>query len=255
MFGVAGALLLVTGALFDAPSAISAAGLLAALLLVAVADPPTRNRSPRARAVGRLAAGALALAMGTATVIATLNQGFAVPAHWQAIAIVSAGASALLLAPLVALRRASSLDAPVRRAERTTLLRGSAVTTALAAATLVSAFVLSAVGALVAIAFGLLVVLEGVALMRPGGAGIRRVPTDAELAAIVAVLAHGPGEALGYRRIVVRSTGAADYLSVEVLIRDDVPALRRQAIRDSLEQSIRLSLPDVVASVNLHPGP
>ena len=247
-FAVAGALCVAAAALFGSGSALAAAGLLAALLLALIADPPVAARDPRRRAAGRLGAALLALALGTFGVVAALAQGFGLNPDWPLVAGAGAlGALAFGIAVLV-LRRAD-LDQPVLASERTALLRGGAVGLALALGVLVAAYVVPAVDAVVGVGFGLLAVLEGVALARPGGAGLRRVPTPDETRAVEDAIIHGPPEVAGHRRLVVRSTGGAQYLSVEVLLRRTVPPGRALAIRAQLEHQIKLILPDLVVDV------
>ncbi|MEY4226687.1 MAG: hypothetical protein RL190_1444, partial [Actinomycetota bacterium] len=105
------------------------------------------------------------------------------------------------------------------------------------------------VDAVVGVAVGLLAALEGVALARPGGAGLRRVPTPDETRAVEDAIIHGPPEVAGHRRLIVRSTGGAQYLSVEVLLRRAVQPGRAQAIRAQLEHQIKAILPDLVVDV------
>ena len=89
---------------------------------------------------------------------------------------------------------------------------------------------------------------------RPGGAGIRRLPTPAEADAVEAAVATGPPEVVGHRRVVVRQSGGAEYLSVEVLLRTPAPAERMAEIRHRLERSIRGALPELVVSVRIRVG-
>lgn len=259
---VAGALLAAAAALFGSGSALAAAALLAALLLALVADPPAPTRDPRRRAAGRLGAAILALLLGTAGVVAALSAGFGLNPDWPLVAGAGAlGALALGAATLVLGR--ADLDQPALASERTALLRGAAVALALALGVLIAAYVLPAVDAVVGVAFGLLAALEGVALARPGGAGLRRVPTPAESRAVEDAIIHGPPEVVGHRRLVVRTTGGAQYLSVEVLLRRAVQPGRAQAIRLQLERQIKVILPDLVVDVRpvldpdaaVRPGP
>ena len=103
---------------------------------------------------------------------------------------------------------------------------------------LIAAFVLPALDAVVAICFGLITILEGVALARPGGAGIRRTPSAAETDLIAAVMSQAPPDVVGHRRVVVRSTGGAEYLSFDVLLKERITLAREQAIRALLEQML-----------------
>ncbi len=249
-FGVAGALLLLTSVLVESASALAAAALITTLLLAAVSDPPTRSRDPRRRAVGRLAAAFAALTLGTIAVIAAFSSGFTLPSDWGYVAIAGGVASLVLLAPLAALWRAD-LEIPILQSERTTLLRGAAVGLTLAVGVLVGAYVLPAVDTVVAVTFGLIAVLEGVALARPGGAGLRRVPTADETRAVEAAIAHGPPEVIGFRRIVIRGTGGAEYLSVEARLRQRVSPERSTGVRTALESTIKAALPNLVVSVQL----
>jgi divalent metal cation (Fe/Co/Zn/Cd) transporter len=248
--GVAGLLLLVAAALTGSPSALGAAVLLACLLMAVAADPPTGGRTPRQRTVARLAAAAAAVALGAIVVIGALAEGFATAASWPWVAAAGGLAAGVLLVPLVWLGRRPGTD-PATASDRTTLARGAGVGAALAAGALLSAYVLPAADAAVAIAFGLIAALEGVALGRPGGAGVRRLARPQEADAIEAVVAQGPGEVLGHRRVVVRTTGGAEYLSFEVLVRPPVPVQRREAIRATLEDGCRTALPHLVPTVSL----
>lgn len=252
-FGVAGLLLLLTAVIVESASCLAAAALITTLLLAAVSDPPTRSANPRRRAVGRLAAAGAALVLGTIAVVAALSSGFSLPAGWVYVASAGGLASLVLIAPLAALWR-SDLEIPILRSERTTLLRGSAVALTLAIGTLIGAAVLPAVDTVVAVGFGLIAVLEGVALARPGGAGLRRVPTAAEARAVEAAVAHGPAEVIGFRRIVIRGTGGAEYLSVEALLRQKTTVERAVGIRWTLESAIKAALPNLVVSVRLRVG-
>ena len=69
-----------------------------------------------------------------------------------------------------------------------------------------------------------------------------------------AAVATGPPEVIGHRRVVIRSTGGAEYLSLEVLMRQRVAAGRAQEICSALEQSIKGALPDLVVSVRIRVG-
>ncbi len=249
-FALSGMLLLLTSVIVESASALAAAALITTLLLAAVADPPTRSRNPQRRAFGRMAAAIAALGLGTITVMAAFSAGFSLPAGWAYVALSGGSAALILLAPLAALWRAN-LAIPILRSERTTLLRGSAVGLTLAVGVLIGAYVLPAVDAFVAVAFGLVAVLEGVALARPGGAGLRRVASDVETRAVEAVIAHGPPEVIGFRRVVIRGTGGAEYLSVEALLRQQVAAERAVGIRTALESTIKSALPNLVVSVRL----
>ncbi len=249
-FALSGLLLLLTSVIVESASALGAAALITTLLLAAVADPPTRSTAPRRRAFGRLAAAIAALVLGTIAVIAALSAGFSLPTGWAYVALCGGVVALVLLAPLAALWR-SNLEIPILRSERTTLLRGSAVGLTLAVGVLIGAYVLPAVDTFVAVAFGLLAVLEGVALARPGGAGLRRVPAPDETRAVEAAIAHGPPEVIGFRRVVIRGTGGAEYLSVEALLRQKVSAERAVGIRTALESTIKSALPNLVISVRL----
>ncbi|MEI7439900.1 MAG: hypothetical protein WCK20_09555 [Thermoleophilia bacterium] len=250
VFAAAGLLLLLTSVLVESASALAAAALITTLLLAAVADPPTRSRNPQRRVAGRFAAAIAALILGTISVIAAFSAGFSLPDRWVYVALAGGLASLALLAPLGALWRAD-LEIPILRSERTTLLRGSAVGLTLAVGVLIGAYVLPAVDTVVAVTFGLLAVLEGVALARPGGAGLRRVPTTDETRAVEAAIAHGPPEVIGFRRIVIRGTGGAEYLSVEARLRQRVSPERAVGVRTALESTIKAALPNLVVSVRL----
>jgi divalent metal cation (Fe/Co/Zn/Cd) transporter len=213
-----------------------------------VADPPAPARDPRRRAAARLAAAVLALALAVVGVVAALAAGFSLNADWPVVAGAGALGAGILAVAALGLRRAG-LERPVHGSERTALLRAAAICLALAAAALTAAYVLPAVDAVVGIGFGLLAALEGVALARPGGAGLRRVPTPQETGAVEAAIIHGPPEVAGHRRLVVRSTGGAQYLSVEVLLRRPVAPGRAQAIRDHLQHAIKQALPELVVDV------
>ena len=249
-FALSGLLLLLTSVIVESASALGAAALITTLLLAAVADPPTRSRDPRRRAFGRVGAAIAALLLGTIAVIAALSDGFSLPTGWAYVALCGGVVALVLLTPLAALWR-SDLEIPILRSERTTLLRGSAVGLTLAVGVLIGAYVLPAVDTFVAVAFGLLAVLEGVALARPGGAGLRRVPAADETRAVEAAIAHGPPEVIGFRRVVIRGTGGAEYLSVEALLRQKVSAERAVGIRTALESTIKSALPNLVVSVRL----
>ena len=249
-FALSGLLLLLTSVIVESASALGAAALITTLLLAAVADPPTRSRDPRRRAFGRVGAAIAALLLGTIAVIAALSDGFSLPTGWAYVALCGGVVALVLLTPLAALWR-SDLEIPILRSERTTLLRGSAVGLTLAVGVLIGAYVLPAVDTFVAVAFGLLAVLEGVALARPGGAGLRRVPAPDETRAVEAAIAHGPPEVIGFRRVVIRGTGGAEYLSVEALLRQKVSAERAVGIRTALESTIKSALPNLVVSVRL----
>lgn len=249
-FALSGLLLLLTCVIVESASALGAAALITTLLLAAVADPPTRSQDPRRRAFGRVGAAIAALVLGTIAVIAALSAGLSPTTGWAYVALCGGVVALVLLAPLAALWR-SNLEIPILRSERTTLLRGSAVGLTLTVGVLTSAYVLPAVDTFVAVAFGLLAVLEGVALARPGGAGLRRVPSPDETRAVEAAIAHGPPEVIGFRRVVIRGTGGAEYLSVEALLRQKLSAERSVGIRTALESTIKSALPNLVVSVRL----
>ncbi len=252
-YGLAGLLLLATSLLTGSATALAAAVLLTTLLLAQVADPPVETRDPRRRAIGRVAAAGVALVLSTVALIAALAAGFTLTEHWLLVAVAAGSASLILLLPVLTLSRVT-LEVPLLRSERTTLTRGAATAAVLAGTMLVAGYVLPAVALVVAIAFALLAALEGVALARPGGAGLRRLPTASEQAAVDAAVATGPSEILGHRRIIVRSTGGAEYLSLEVLVRQRPTAERMRELRTVLEQSIRGALPDLVVSVQVRVG-
>lgn len=252
-YGLAGLLLLALSLVTGSAGALAAAVLLATLLLAQVADPPIGGASPRRRALGRVVAAVIALVLATVAMIAAIAAGLDLVARWQWVAVGSGAAALILLVPVLALRRAT-LEVPILRSERTALTRGAAVAAALGAAMLIAGYVLPATAALIAVVFALIAVLEGVAMARPGGAGLRRLPTDDELAAVDAAVATGPPEVIGHRRVVVRSTGGAEYLSLEVLMRQRVAAGRAQEICSALEQSIKGALPDLVVSVRIRIG-
>ena len=252
-FAIAGALLLLTAAFIGSASCLAGTALLAALLLAAVADPPSEERSPEARVAGRNAGALAALLMGGVVIVTAFVEGFGLPPQWPVIAVVGSAAAVVLIAPLAALRRAA-LTTPILRSERSTLLRGSATCAALVAGVLIAAFVLPALDSVVAICFGLITILEGVALARPGGAGIRRTPSAEESDLIAAVMSQAPPDVVGHRRVVVRSTGGAEYLSFDVLLKGRITLAREQAIRALLEQMVRRALPDLVVTVRFSVG-
>ena len=252
-YALAGLLLLALSLVTGSAGALAAAVLLATLLLAQVADPPIGGASPRRRALGRVVAAVIALVLATVAMIAAIAAGLDLVARWQWVAVGSGAAALILLVPVLALRRVT-LEVPILRSERTALTRGAAVAAALGAAMLIAGYVLPATAALIAVVFALIAVLEGVAMARPGGAGLRRLPTDDELAAVDAAVATGPPEVIGHRRVVVRSTGGAEYLSLEVLMRQRVAAGRAQEICSALEQSIKGALPDLVISVRIRIG-
>ena len=252
-YGLAGLLLLALSLVTGSAGALAAAVLLATLLLAQVADPPIGGASPRRRALGRVVAAVIALVLATVAMIAAIAAGLDLVARWQWVAVGSGVAALILLVPVLALGRVT-LEVPILRSERTALTRGAAVAATLGAAMLIAGYVLPATAALIAVVFALIAVLEGVAMARPGGAGLRRLPTEDELAAVDAAVATGPPEVIGHRRVVVRSTGGAEYLSLEVLIRQRVIAGRAQEICSALEQSIKGALPDLVVSVRVRVG-
>ncbi len=249
-YGTAGGLLLLTAILTDSAISLSAVVLLTALLLAAVADPPTAGADPRRRAAGRLLAAIATLGLATISVLNSLFAGFGSNPQWRLVATTGVVAAVLLVAPLLALQR-TTLELPIRRSERASYLRGGAVAICLVIAVVASAYVLPAIETTVAIVFGVLATLEGVALARPGGAGLRRSPTADETRVVESAIAIGPAGVRGYRRLIVRSTGGADYLSVDLLVDPDISPARRQAIRYYLEQSIHAGLPDLVVTVKI----
>ena len=78
--------------------------------------------------------------------VAVIAQGFDLEERWQWTAVGAGVAALLLLAPVLLLDR-SSLEAPIRRTERTALLRGAAVCATLGGALLLAGEVLAAAGA------------------------------------------------------------------------------------------------------------
>jgi hypothetical protein len=252
-YGLSGLLLLALSLVTGSAAALAAAVLLATLLLAQVADPPVGGADPRRRALGRILAAIIALVLATVAMIAAIAAGFDLVPQWQWVATGGGIAALIMLAPVIALSRVT-LEVPIRRAERTALTRGAAIGATLGAAMLVAGYVLPAAAALIAVAFALIAVLEGVAMARPGGAGLRRLPTDEEVAAVDAAVATGPPEVIGHRRVVVRATGGAEYLSLEVLVRQRVAGGRTLEISRALEQSIKGALPDLVVSVRVRVG-
>jgi hypothetical protein len=73
-------------------------------------------------------------------------------------------------------------------------------------------------------------------------------------ATIDAAVATGPSEVIGHRRVVIRTTGGAEYLSLEVLVRQRPSEARTQELRAQLEQSIKGALPELVVSVRVRVG-
>jgi hypothetical protein len=217
-YGLSGLVLLALSLVTGAAGALAAAVLLATLLLAQVADPPLSGASPRRRALGRIVAAVIALTLATVAMITAIAAGLDLVPQWQWVAVGSGVCALLLLTPLLALGRVT-LEVPILRSERTALTRGAAICATLGAAMLIAGYVLPATAALIAVVFALFAVLEGVAMARPGGAGLRRLPSEQELAAVDAAVATGPPEVIGHRRVVVRSAGGAEYLSLEVLIR------------------------------------
>ena len=252
-FALAGAILLGLSLATGSAAALAAAALLAVLLLALVADPPLGDRDPRLRAAARLAAAAGSLALAAVAAIAVLAQGIALEERWAWTAAGAGAAALLLLVPVLVLDR-SGLEAPFRRTERTALLRGAAVCAVLAGALVLSGEVLSPAAAALGLAYAVIAALEAVAMARPGGAGLRRLPTPAELDAVEAAVATGPPEVIGHRRVVVRMSGGAEYLSLEVLLRTPATAQRTAELRAQLERAIRGALPDVVVSVRVRVG-
>ena len=252
-YGLSGLLLLTLSLVTGSAAALAAAVLLATVLLAQVADPPVGGADARRRAFGRVAAAVAALVLATVAMIAAIVGGFDLVTHWQWVAVGGGIAALIMLAPVVALSRVT-LEVPILRSERTALTRGAAICATLGIAILIAGYVLPATAALIAVVFALIAVLEGVAMARPGGAGLRRVATEEEIAAVDAAVATGPPEVIGHRRIVVRSTGGAEYLSLEVLMRQRVAAGRAQEICSTLEQSIKGALPALVVSVRIKVG-
>lgn len=252
-YGLAGALLLGAAAATGSATALGACALLAVLLLALVADPPIGGGDPRLRTATRIVAAAAALALAAAAAIAGVAQGVDLEPRWQWIALAGGVAALILLAPLALLRRVE-LEAPVRRSERTALARGAAVGATLGGAMLLAGEVLPAAATAATLGFALIAALEGVALARPGGAGLRRLATPAEADAVDAAVATGPPEVIGHRRVVVRSTGGAEYLSLDVLVRRLPDPQRVAEIRGQLERSIKGALPELVVSVRVRAG-
>ena len=252
-YGLSGLLLLALSLLTGSAAALAAAVLLATILLAQIADPPFGGRAARHRALGRIAAAATALVLATVAMIGAIAAGFDLIVHWQWVAAGAGVAALILLAPVAALSRVA-LEVPILRSERTALTRGAAVTAALGLAMLVAGYVLPATAAVIAVAFALIAALEGVAMARPGGAGLRRLPTEDEIAAVDAAVATGPPEVIGHRRVVVRATGGAEYLSLEVLVRQRCSAEQMLEVREALERAIRGALPDLVVSVRIRVG-
>ena len=252
-YGLSGLLLLGLSLVTGSAAALAAAVLLATVLLAQVADPPVGMRDPRRRAVGRVAAAIAALLLATVAMIAAIAAGLDLVGHWQWVAVGGGISALLMLLPVLALGRAQ-LDAPMLRSERTALTRGAAVGATLGVAMLIAGYVLPATATAAAVLFALIAVLEGVAMARPGGAGLRRLPTADEIDAVDAAVATGPAEVIGHRRVVVRSTGGAEYLSLEVLVRQRATPERAQEIREALERSIRGALPSLVVSVRIRVG-
>lgn len=252
-YALAGAILLGLSLATGSAAALAAAVLLAVLLLALVADPPLADLDPRIRSLARIVAAAVALALAAIAAVAVIAQGFGLEERWQWTAAGAGAAALVLLAPALALDR-SSLAAPIRRTERTALLRGAAVCAVLGGALLIAGQVIAGAAAVTGLAFAVLAALEAVAMGRPGGAGIRRLPTPAEADAVEAAVATGPPEVVGHRRVVVRQSSGAEYLSLEVLLRTPAPADRMAEIRHQLERTIRGALPEVVVSVRIRIG-
>jgi hypothetical protein len=252
-FGLAGLLLLATALATGSAAALAATVLLATLLLAQVADPPVGSRSPRGRAVARIGAASVALVLATVAMITALAAGFELVPRWQWAAAAGGLAALILLAPLALLGR-TGLEQPVTRSERTLLTRAAAIGALLGGGMLVAGYVLPAFAAALAVGFALIAALEGVALARPGGAGLRRLASERETAAVDAAVATGPSEVIGHRRVVIRTTGGAEYLSLEVLVRQRPSEARTQELRAQLEQSIKGALPELVVSVRVRVG-
>jgi hypothetical protein len=245
---LAAALLAAAAIWSGSASALTGAGLAAILLLSAAADPPVWRGPARRRAVFRLVTAVLAIVTAVALLTAALAGGTALPDP-DGVALV-AGALALGLAGGHALlrERRGTLD-PRELADRTLLLRTAAIGGAVLAGSALARNVFGPLDLVVGVALGLLIALEGVAVGRPGGAGVRRVATADEVAVVVAAIAYGPTDAVGHRRLIVRRSGGVERLEVEILLRSGLSAERRAEVSALLEASIATSLEGMAVSV------
>lgn len=248
-----GAVLVAAALVSGSPAALAGGGLIAILLFSAAADPPGPPGHPRRRALLRIAAAAAATVVAIVGLAAAFVAGVE-PATSPTVALAVAGAVLAVAGVMALLRERHPALEPADRADRTLLLRTAAIGGAVLAAVALAQSVVALADPILAGILAVITALEGVAIGRPGGAGVRRLPTPDERAVVIAAVANGPADAAGYRRIVVRQSGGVERLEVEIVMRAGTPPERVREVGRLLEAAIQATLEDVAVEVRPRVG-
>lgn len=248
-----GAILVAAALVSGSPAALAGGGLIAILLFSAAADPPGPPGHPRRRALLRIAAAAAATVVAIVGLAAAFVAGVE-PATSPTVALAVAGAVLAVAGVMALLRERHPALEPADRADRTLLLRTAAIGGAVLAAVALAQSVVALADPILAGILAVITALEGVAIGRPGGAGVRRLPTPDERAVVIAAVANGPADAAGYRRIVVRQSGGVERLEVEIVMRAGTPPERVREVGRLLEAAIQATLEDVAVEVRPRVG-
>lgn len=248
-----GAVLVAAALVSGSPAALAGGGLIAILLFSAAADPPGPPGNPRRRALLRIAAAAAATVVAIVGLAAAFVAG-AEPATSPTVALAAAGGVLAVAGVMALLRERHPAHEPADRADRTLLLRTAAIGGAVLAAVALAQSVVALADPILAGILAVITALEGVAIGRPGGAGVRRLPTPDERAVVIAAVANGPADAAGYRRIVVRQSGGVERLEVEIVMRAGTPPDRVREVGRLLEAAIQATLEDVAVEVRPRVG-
>lgn len=248
-----GAILVAAALVSGSPAALAGGGLIAILLFSAAADPPGPPGHPRRRALLRIAAAAAATVVAIVGLAAAFVAGVE-PATSPTVALAAAGAVLAVAGVMALLRERHPALEPADRADRTLLLRTAAIGGAVLAAVALAQSVVALADPILAGILAVITALEGVAIGRPGGAGVRRLPTPDERAVVIAAVANGPADAAGYRRIVVRQSGGVERLEVEIVMRAGTPPDRVREVGRLLEAAIQATLEDVAVEVRPRVG-
>lgn len=248
-----GGTLMLAAVLSGSPSALAGGGLIAILLFSAAADPPGSRGDPRRRAALRITAAAAAVIVAIVSLAAAFVAGTA-PANPPLVPLVAGGAVLGVAGVMALLRERRPAIEPIDRADRTLLLRTAAIGGAVLAAVALGQGVIALADPVVAGALAVITALEGVAIGRPGGAGLRRLPTPDERSVVIAAIANGPADAAGYRRIVVRQSGGVERLEVEVVMRSGTSLDRAAEVGRLLEAAMQATFDELAVEVRPRVG-
>jgi divalent metal cation (Fe/Co/Zn/Cd) transporter len=131
-------------------------------------------------------------------------------------------------------------------------LRTTSVTSAAVAGTLgiIALTGLDGLDALAALGIAVVIARSGLDLIRavrPGNEGLDAV----EIAAVARILAAGPSEVIGYRRLRARTAGGVRRIDVDVTVRRDATPVEIAHVRSALEWALEDGLPNARVVVHI----